>query len=384
MGRRCVFLGLRGGRWAATGRALGPWAWWGLFGGFVYWLVGNWHEGAFFTWGFVLANVLATVAGYYFFSAVVLPRWLLRRRWLATALGLAAIYYCWALLCYVFFMVLSHNGLVSKNAYGYVHRVLDQGLWKGVFSWYGVSMGLSDFTAIVLPALLVRFVQFLLASSNRSLRLERENLNLEVNFLKAQINPHFLFNTLNNLYTMVVKQDARAPGMVRHLAALLHYTVHESNAALVPLAREIGFLEAYLELERLRYGQKVRIDYAPPGAPEGFAITPLLFFPFVENAFKHGVDTSLDASWVAIDIAVRGPRLHFSVRNSFSPGAPKQAFGGVGIANVRQRLALHYAPADYQLTLEQTADTYRVALTLRLGALPAAAPAHAAILFDAK
>ena len=149
--------------------------------------------------------------------------------------------------------------------HGYVHRILDKGLWTGVFSWHGISIGLYDFSFAVMPPLLVRFVQFLLVSANRSLRLERENLNLEISFLKAQVNPHFLFNTLNNLYTLVVKQDERAPAIVQHLTDLLHYTVYESNAPLAPLAQEIAFLEAYLELERLRYGRKVRIGYVQRG-----------------------------------------------------------------------------------------------------------------------
>ena len=356
-------------------------AWWGLFVAFEHFTsYVDWRETPLSIWGLIAKDVLAAAAGFYFFSEVVLPRWLLQRRWLLTALGLAVIYYAWALLSYAYFAGLLHYGLAANSA-GYMHRVLDQGLWRGVFAWYGVSIGFNDFSICVLPPILVRFVQFLLASSNRSLQLERENLHLEVNFLKAQINPHFLFNTLNNIYTMVVKQDARAPDMVRHLAALMHYTVYQAQAPLVLLAQEIGFLEAYLELERLRYGHKVRIDYRQTGAPAGWGLTPLLFFPFVENAFKHGVDSSLDASWVAIDVAVRGPQLHLAVRNSFSPAAPRRAFGGVGIANVQKRLALHYAPADYELTLQHDATTYRVALTLRLATLDGAAPVPAAISF---
>lgn len=305
---------------------------------------------------------------------MVLPRWLLGRRWLLTGLGLAAIYYTWALLSYGWFSWLAQAGLVSKNMHGYVHRILDQGLWTGVFSWHGISIGLYDFSFAVVPPLLVRFVQFLLVSANRSLRLERENLDLEVNFLKAQLNPHFLFNTLNNLYTLVVKQDERAPAIVQHLTDLMHYTVYESNAPLAPLTQEVAFLAAYLELERLRYGRKVRIGYAQRGELAGLSLTPLLFFPFVENAFKHGIDSSLDAAWVDIALAVQGRQLHFSVRNSYSPAAPQRAVGGVGLANVRKRLALHYAPADYTLTIQQGAATYAVALTLQLTPL-AGAPA---------
>jgi two-component system LytT family sensor kinase len=321
----------------------------------------------FLRWGFTLKEALAAILGYYFFSWVILPRWLLRQRWLLTVAGLAAIYYNWALLEYAFFTVADHYGSIHKGpATEYFYRILDKGLWEGVFTWHGVSIGLNDFSGVVILPLVVGFVRFLLVSANRSLRLQRENLNLEINFLKAQVNPHFLFNTLNNLYTLVVKQDERAPLMVQHLTDLMHYTVYESTAPLARLGQEIAFLEAYLELERLRYGKKVLISYQPAGDTTGFSLTPLLFFPFVENAFKHGIDSSLDASWVEIALAVRGQWMHFSVRNSYSPGAPQREVGGVGLANVRKRLALHYPATDYTLDIQQNAAEYEVLLTLHL------------------
>ena len=339
---------------------------WILYLGYEHFLYSGWRETSLITWSFALTTTLAAMAGYYFFSEVVLPRFVLRQRWLLSVLSLVVIYYFWALLSYGLFAALDSNGLVSKSLHNYFHRILDRGVWMGVFSWYGVSIGLFDFAINVMPPILVRFVQFLLANGNRSLQLERENLNLEVNFLKAQVNPHFLFNTLNNIYTMVVKQDERAPDMVQHLSDLMHYTVYESDAALVPLTKELGFLEAYLELERLRYGKKVTITYDKSGPFEQYLVTPLLFFPFVENAFKHGIDSSLDASWVSIALAVHDGQLQFEVSNSFAPTAPKREFGGVGIANVKKRLALHYPATDYQLTVQQTSDLYRVTLTLRL------------------
>ncbi|TGE20047.1 sensor histidine kinase [Hymenobacter elongatus] len=303
-------------------RVLVPLFWWGLFVIFEYVAFSGWQETAIVTWGFVAKDLAATMLGYYFFSLVVLPHLLLRRRWLLTALGLLAIYYGWGLISYLYYSGLAAYGLISPNAHDYMHRVIDYGLWGGVFSWRAVSMGISDFSVTILPPILVRFIRFLLTSSNQSLRLQRENLNLEVSFLKAQVNPHFLFNTLNNIYTMVVKQDARAPDMVQHLTNLMHYTVYESDAAQVPLGKEVEFLEAYLELERLRYGRKVSITYQKTGPLAHYRITPLLFFPFVENAFKHGVDSSLDASWVHITLAVHDGRLHFEVSNSLTPTGP--------------------------------------------------------------
>ncbi|WP_187632118.1 sensor histidine kinase [Hymenobacter lutimineralis] len=374
----------RASRFFATpgGRLLRHAAWWLLFVGFEYYVFRSFGQPPVVTWAFVLKDTVATIGSYYFFAEVLLPRILLRRRWLLTALGLVAIYYFWALCSYACYALLDRAGLISADLYSYAHRFLDGSLWAGVFSWRSVSMGLNDFAVTVVPPILLRFLRFVLHSSNHSLRLERENLHLEVNFLKAQVNPHFLFNTLNNLYMMVVKQDKRAPDMVQHLTQLLHYTVFESEAALVPLAREVEFLEAYLQLERLRYGQKVRIDYQQTGQLAAYRVTPLLFFPFVENAFKHGVDSSLDASWVAISLTAAEGWLHLEVRNSYSPQAPRREVGGVGIANVQKRLALHYLPQDYQLHLVQDPDThtYHVVLALRLASAAAAVPAGASLL----
>jgi two-component system LytT family sensor kinase len=355
-----------------VGRVAVPLVLWGLYITYHYlnvirFLSEDHLNTPFLRWGFTLKEALAAVLGYYFFSKVVLPHWLLRRRWLLTVLGLVAIYYAWALLSYFLFAVADHYGIIHKSAAtDYFYRILDKGLWKGVFAWHGVSIGLVDFSGVVMLPLVVRFVHFLLVSANRSLRLQRENLNLEINFLKAQVNPHFLFNTLNNLYTLVMKQDERAPLIVQHLTDLMHYTVYESTAPLAPLSQEIAFIEAYLELERLRYGKKVRISYQLTGDPAGLSLTPLLFFPFVENAFKHGIDSSLDASWVEIALGVREQWLHFSVRNSYSPGAPQREVGGVGLANVRKRLALHYPATDYTLDIRQNAAEYEVLLTLHL------------------
>ena len=340
---------------------------WGLFALYEHSVYALNFTGGPLLWGFTLKDTLAAIVGFYFFSGVVLPRFVLRQRWLLTALGVAVIYYAWALISYAFYFAADYYGLVARP-YSYVYRILDKGLWTGVFGWYGVSIGLFDFSLTVMLPLLVRFVQFLLVSANRSLRLERENLNLEVNFLKAQVNPHFLFNTLNNLYTMVVKQDERAPIIVQHLTELLHYTVYESDAPLMPLAREVEFLAAYLALERLRYGRNVRIRYQQTGPVAGRRLAPLLLFPFVENAFKHGVDSSLEASWVEINLTVVADQLHFAVSNSVSPAAARREVGGVGLANVRQRLALHYPPADYQLRIQPADGTYAVRLTLRLAA----------------
>ena len=341
-------------------------AWWALFVGFEYFTYSGWHKSALLTWCFTLKDTVAAVVGFYFFSRVVLPHFVLKSRWLLTALGLVTIYYCWALASYALFLGLDYYQLDPQE--NYIYRILNQGIWVGVFSWHGISIGLYDFSNTSMLPILMRFIQFLLTTSNRSLQLERENLNLEVSFLKAQVNPHFLFNTLNNIYTMVVKQDERAPDMVQHLSDLMHYTVYESDAALVPLSKEVAFLDAYLELERLRYGKKVRITHQKAGINDHQSITPLLFFPFVENAFKHGVDSSLDASWVDISLNVSSNKLRFEVNNSFSPTAPRREFGGVGIANVKKRLALHYAPNEYDLAIthDQEAYIYRVVLTIQL------------------
>ncbi len=198
-------------------------------------------------------------------------------------------------------------------------------------------------------------------------KLEAENLQTELRFLRSQVNPHFLFNTLNSLYALTLKQSPKAPPTVLKLSNMMRYMLYESNARTVPLSKEIDYLRDYLALEQLRHGEQADIRFEVEGELTDQVIAPLLFITFVENAFKHGMSKVLDAGYVHIVLLVEAYEIRFHLENSkprvnLEDGTP----GGIGLLNVERRMTLLYPDAHELHTLE-TDDAYTVDLYLNLG-----------------
>ena len=208
-------------------------------------------------------------------------------------------------------------------------------------------------------------------------RLAQANARAELQLLRAQIHPHFLFNTLNALYALTLKQSDQAPLLVERLTGLLHAVVAQGSAPLVPLPDEVALLRNYLALEQLRYGHRltVRLETGPLGPAA--RIAPLLLLPLVENAFKHGAAEQVGAARVGIALAVADGWFTCIITNSKNPGpAPAAAPAGIGLRNVRQRLQLLYPQRHrFSVTDEGTTFTARLALQLPAEAVPAPRPA---------
>jgi LytS/YehU family sensor histidine kinase len=205
-------------------------------------------------------------------------------------------------------------------------------------------------------------------------QLEKENLLLELNFLKSQLNPHFLFNTLNNIYSLTYRKDDRASDMVLQLSDLLAYTLYEANAETIYLEKEITFLTNYIKLEKVRYNNKrthieLNTDYNEDEIKD-INIAPLLLFNFVENAFKYGLDSTVYDAWVKIFIGFKSKIFSLIVENSYNSAKTagdvnKKYIGGIGIENTRKRLLLLY-PDKHKLENVIAESTYKVFLTINL------------------
>lgn len=198
--------------------------------------------------------------------------------------------------------------------------------------------------------------------------LERRNLQSELSFLKSQINPHFLFNTLNSIYALSLKRSENAPNIVLRLSEMMRYMLYECNEKKVPLTREIHYIQNYLELERVRYGNKARIEFDfMVENTDQYQIAPLLFIPFLENSFKHGLSHHIDGTgFVEILLQVNGNTLDFTIQNSKTDLKAERYFqGGIGLKNVNRRLELLY-PNKYELEATDSEDVYIVNLTLEL------------------
>ncbi|WP_420459537.1 sensor histidine kinase [Neolewinella sp.] len=225
----------------------------------------------------------------------------------------------------------------------------------------------SAFFATVCVGLL-RFVEDYFELEARRKELENQQLTSELQFLKAQINPHFLFNTLNNLYYLAINESSRTPEVIAKLSGMMRYMLYDSNHPLVPLAREIEYIENYLSLERLRLDDRVPITFEVAGEVEGVRIAPLILITFLENAFKHGVSGSAEGDvFITVRLDVEAGSCHYRVTNSKLAAGSKtlNEKSGIGLQNVRRRLELSY-PDRYRLHTDETEDRYRVDLQLQL------------------
>jgi len=193
-------------------------------------------------------------------------------------------------------------------------------------------------------------------------------LQAELNALKGQIHPHFLFNTLNNLYALTLNKSNEAPKVVLGLSDMLRYMLYECNTEEVPLTKEIMMLQYYVNLEKLRYEDRLDLTFNVQGDMDAKLIAPLLMLPFVENAFKHGVSEQIGQSWVNISVNVTDSGLRLKVSNSKAEALPHDTdkhYGHIGLQNVRKRLELLY-PEDHQLKVMDDEDTFLIVLDLKL------------------
>jgi two-component system, LytTR family, sensor kinase len=198
--------------------------------------------------------------------------------------------------------------------------------------------------------------------------LESSKLKAELNSLKSQINPHFLFNSLNNIYSHSLLESKRTPELILKLSGLLNYIIYECQDELVPLEKELEFLTNYVDLEQIRIDESVQVNLNINVIDPMLRVAPLLFVPLIENAFKHGVNIAAEAPFIQVDLSMDEKHtLHFSCQNlkDAFPEAEKHC-GGIGLENVRKRLELIY-PGKHEFVIEENDDQYTVIVELELG-----------------
>ncbi len=197
--------------------------------------------------------------------------------------------------------------------------------------------------------------------------LERAKIDSELSFLRAQINPHFFFNTLNNIYALTVINVEASREALHKLSRMMRYVLYESQRGTVQLSQEIAFAQDYIKLMQLRLTDKVSVQLTPPSPVHDVPIAPMLFLPFIENAFKHGVSAT-QSSRIEILIRQEGPKIHVEVKNTLfsdKKSTNLEDSNGIGLVNTRRRLDLLY-PGRYELDVQEnkTENEYRVHLEL--------------------
>lgn len=195
----------------------------------------------------------------------------------------------------------------------------------------------------------------------------REKAEAELNFLKSQINPHFLFNSLNSVYFQIDKSNTAARESLHKFSDMLRYQLYEVNGNKIPVEREISYLEDYVSLQKLRKDEKYHVSLTHTPAVKDFMIEPLLLIPFVENAFKHVSSDNGKNNFITILLDHENDEFIFTAENSTDDVKSTDAFSGIGLANVKRRLELLY-PGRHKLHINEENDRYRVQLRLDTGA----------------
>lgn len=198
----------------------------------------------------------------------------------------------------------------------------------------------------------------------RSLRLEKEQVQTELKVLKAQLNPHFLFNTLNNIYSLSLMNSPVTSRAIAGLSEILDHILYRCNSTSVPVSAEIKLIENFLELEKLRYSERLRVTFIHQ-IDEDLDIAPLLLLSLVENAFKHGAGENMGTPFIDIELALKEGAFHFSVTNSFIPDAARAKDDRIGLNNIRKQLQLIYG-SGYEFGVSQKDDVFVVELNISL------------------
>lgn len=204
-----------------------------------------------------------------------------------------------------------------------------------------------------------------LRMNSRLQQIEKFKYNTQLNNLRAQINPHFLFNTLNSIYSVTIKKAPEAADMVEKLAEMMRFTLKESQSDYVPLSKEIEYVQNYIELQKMRFDENVKITFQVTGDMKQFRIAPLILIPFIENAFKYGVNSEED-SLINIQIVLEQSSLSVLVHNNkvFLENSMVEK-NGVGIENTLKRLDLIY-PHQHQCVIKETDKDFTVTLQITL------------------
>lgn len=219
------------------------------------------------------------------------------------------------------------------------------------------TLGMFAFTLVVVIPWLIWKIRSLI-------QLKNEKAQTELLHLKSQVNPHFFFNTLNNLYALVDKDSEKARAMILKLSDMMRYSIYEGQKDWVSLEQEIEYLKNYIELHRMRYHKDINVFFNLDIQEEGYKVMPLLFIILLENAFKHGIEKLRDDAYIRMNIIANDRLLNFSIENNFDARELLKE-PGIGLKNLKRRLELVY-PKKHYLTLSDSNGVYKAQLSLKI------------------
>lgn len=257
-------------------------------------------------------------------------------------------------------------GLYINFAYRtYVYIPLQQGIGFEFIPQTGLQAhSYLCMTTSAASPMIIKFFKLWTIKQRDWVRVQQEKITAELQLLKAQVHPHFLFNTLNNIYSFSLDNSPKTPELILKLSSLLSYMLYDCKTEEVRLSKEIDIMKNYLDLERERYGNKIEISWNVTGDIKGKVIAPLLLLPFLENAFKHGASEQIGKPWLGVDISVKNDTILCKIVNSKNEHVP-QSENGIGINNVKKRLQFLYQ-GKHELSINDEGSFFVVSMTLVL------------------
>jgi sensor histidine kinase YesM len=349
-------------------RHLAFWLFWGVFQGFLYSFIAS---GSII--GYVKRLPLSMLESFIFLTAhmflayslmyFVIPRFLLKQKYWQTAV--------WTIICFLITALVST--LVAQffidplRAY-IIHdqNILNMYRVSSINLHLSLLAGLRGGITVGGIAAAIKLMKHWYIKEQRNLQLQKENVESQLQLLKAQVHPHFLFNTLNNIYSYTQTTSPTAAKMVSGLSDLLRFMLYEGDQRVVPLSRELKMVRDYINLEQIRYGNKLEIHLDLPEKTNDLYIAPLLLLPLVENCFKHGTSNMLEQPWINMQLTINKNEMRMKLINGkMTDPDSKQKKHGIGIANVQKRLSLLY-PGKHEFAITNDAEVFIVNLKIEL------------------
>jgi two-component system LytT family sensor kinase len=310
----------------------------------------------------IVCNNVYLVLFYYFNTQFLIPKLLMKEKW-----GFYIFSVISALLIFLFLpkyiagLIASpeiHQTMVPGNSNGPVRPRMRR---RGIVDTYNIAIFFLVFTVGTCIAVIQRWLK----TEETRKETESQRVNTELSFLKSQINPHFFFNTLNNIYSLAIIRSEKTAPAVMKLSSIMRYILTETTQDYVPLQNEVDFINNYIELQQVRLTDKTTVNFISIGETENKMIAPLIFIPFVENAFKYGIST-IQSSNIEIKLESKENSIEFNVSNYIIPSENNMLENtGIGINNVKRRLELMY-PNKHILTHSFQDNHYYVHLEIQL------------------
>jgi hypothetical protein len=344
------------------------WISWWLFQGVLYSFIAiNSATSYFIRLPMSMLESLLFLGGHIFLAYslmyFVVPRFLLKQKY-----GLTVI---WTIICFLITAVISactglfiiepiRDNMIGNKYVGPIRTV-------PINFFLALLAGLRGAITIGGLAAAIKLMKYWYMKEQRNLQLQKENIESRLQLLKAQVHPHFLFNTLNNIYSFTQNTSPVASKLVTGLSDMLRFILYECNQPQVPLSKELKMIEDYINLEKIRYGNKLDLHVDLPERTYDLYIAPLLLLPLVENSFKHGTSQVLEEPWISLQISIQGRQMTMKLMNGKADSTEKPAneTQGIGIQNVVKRLELIY-PGRHELFITSDADVYIVNLKIEL------------------